>query len=473
MVRTAAMAGEEGQAVPVEEAVEEELLAPRKSPRAAKARATVKAKAAAAAAADGDGSSAGDKGNDEPPAKKARTRAPRAKAAKEEPTADGEGGDEAGEAAAKPKAKRAAKAPAAKKSDGEAGEAEAEAAAEAKPKAKRTKKADLPPALQYTAAMRLPPPPEGSPVLKILTWNVAGLRALVKKDKDALSKLVAEEGVDVVCLQEHKLQGSHTSGMAEAMGLLGWTHTWACSTAKLGYSGVSVATRQPPLSVMVGMGGAAEDEHEAEGRVVTVELPELFVVSCYVPNSGEGLKRLDYRTQRWDCALAAYITSLEARGKPVVLTGDLNCAHKEIDIHNPKGNLRSAGFTIEERESFGRLLLGEVGMVDSFRALHPGVVGYTYFTHKFNCRANNKGWRLDYFLTSSSLMPPGEVKPKVEPPPAAEGEQQQSTEGKPTPTRTAPATSWRVYDSWIRQDVYGSDHLPIGLTLVRSGGAVS
>ncbi|KXZ56520.1 hypothetical protein GPECTOR_1g467 [Gonium pectorale] len=403
-----------------------------------------------------------------PAAKRARTSKAKAPATKRKAAAaavvageesSGEEPDEAAEAAQparakKPRSKAASKAGggAAAAKAGEEAE-EPQAAEPAKPKAKRGKKEPEPVLPCYTMAMRKPPPPEGSKALKILSWNVAGLRALVKKTPDSLSKLVDREGVDVVCLQEHKLQGDHTAELEKSLGLQGWSHHWACSTAKLGYSGVSVHTRTPPLSVSVGLGGPdgsgpePDPEHEAEGRVVTVELPDLFVVCAYVPNSGEGLKRLDYRIKRWDGAFAAYITGLEARGKPVVLTGDLNCAHKEIDIHAPKTNLKSAGFTPEERESFSRLLLGEVGLVDTFRTLFPDTVAYTYFTKRFNCREKNKGWRLDYFLTSSTMMPEAAAPQRKAP---------------------APPSKWRVYDSWILQDVYGPDHLPLGLTLVRN-----
>ncbi|GIL73256.1 hypothetical protein Vretimale_4856 [Volvox reticuliferus] len=355
---------------------------------------------------------------------------------------------------------------------GGGGEEGAEAAAllrprEVKPKAKAKRGQKVEPLPQYTAALRKPPPPEGGPVLKILSWNVAGLRALLKKQPDAISSLVEREGVEVVCLQEHKLQDSHTAEVAGTMGLKGWYHHWACSTGKLGYSGVSVHTRTKPLSVVVGLGACAgslepDPEHELEGRVVTVELPSAHVVSVYVPNSGEGLKRLDYRINRWDGAFAKYIKGLEARGKPVIVTGDLNCAHHEIDIHAPKTNLRSAGFTVEERESFGRLLLGEVGLVDTFRALFPGTVAYTYFTRRFNCRAQNKGWRLDYFLTSGALMPSAST--------AAAGEAVSHADTADGAEAAPPilSTSWRVYDSWILQDVYGSDHLPLGLTLIQA-----
>ncbi|GFR40988.1 hypothetical protein Agub_g1653 [Astrephomene gubernaculifera] len=445
-----------------------------KKPGAGAAKKGARSRAEVAAEGEGAGAAAGAEEEGAPPAaKKARTsRQTKAKAASAAPAAGGEAGEQQPQGGA----------------DAAAAAAEAAPAAKAKPQARGKKGQQAEPLPQYTAALRKPPPPAGAPVVKLLSWNVAGLRGLLKKQPDALSQLVAREGADVVCLQEHKLQGGHTDDMETALGLKGWSHYWACSTTKLGYSGVSIHTRQPPLSVTVGFGGrpapgspaaaaarasataAAEagaeepdPEHEGEGRVLTAELPQAYVVSVYVPNSGEGLKRLDYRVGRWDGALAAYVRSLEARGKPVIVTGDLNCAHQEIDIHAPKTNLRSAGFTVEERESFGRLLLGEVGLVDTFRRLFPNTVGYTYFTRRFNCREKNKGWRLDYFLTSASLMPweagAGGEKGAAE----AGSEGAQAAAPAPVPP---PATQWRVYDSWILQDVYGSDHLPLGLTLV-------
>ncbi|KAG2450155.1 hypothetical protein HYH02_000257 [Chlamydomonas schloesseri] len=444
----------------------------KKSP--AKGRGKKAAAAAAAAAAEEDleseGAAASREGSEaEEEEEAAPKRAPKraktsAKTKVEKPGGEGE------EDKPKPARKSRAK-PAAKEGDTDA------AGAEAKPKAKRGGKTQQPAAnlVHYTAAMRKPPPPAaaagsggggGSPPLNILSWNVAGLRALLKKTPDAVSSLVAREGAQVVCLQEHKLQAGNQQEVEGLLGLKGWHHAWAFSTAKLGYSGVSVHTAQPPLSVVVGLGhgGAGapdpDPEHEGEGRVVTVELEGVFVVNVYVPNSGEGLKRLDYRVGRWDGAFAAFLRGLQARGKPVVVTGDLNCAHKEIDIHAPKTNLKSAGFTPEERESFGRLLLGEAGLADTFRRLYPDTVAYTYFTRRFNCREKNKGWRLDYFLTSESMMPPE----------AQEGSTAAQEEAAGA-AKAEPASAWTVYDTWIMQDVYGSDHLPLGLTCVKKAAA--
>lgn len=286
---------------------------------------------------------------------------------------------------------------------------------------KRRKKTPPPPVPFYSPSMR-PAPYEG-PALRLLSWNVAGLRGLAKKDPQALARLLEAEQPDVLCLQETKLQHSHVEEMTGLAGLAGLSCHWNCSTSRLGYSGVATLCREEPLSIRFGIEAG---QHDEEGRVVTVELADLYVVNVYVPNSGDGLKRLDYRVGEWDKAFSQYVKDLE-RKKPVVVTGDMNCAHKEIDIHNPKGNLRSAGFTQEERDSFTDCYINQ-GFVDTFRAQHPGVAAYTYYSYKFQCRAKNKGWRLDYFLVSHQL-------------------------------------SSKVHDSYILQDVVGSDHLPLGLVL--------
>lgn len=265
-------------------------------------------------------------------------------------------------------------------------------------------------------------------VRKIVSWNVAGLRAFLKKAQDDLGTLVAEEGaIDVFCIQEHKLQeGKHCEDAAEALLKFfpGYSIYWNCSTVKKGYSGTAILSREKPLQVTYGLG---MDEHDGEGRVVTAEYESFYVVNVYVPNAGEGLKRLDYRVGEWDVALSSYVKGLEKKGKSVILTGDMNCAAEEIDIHSPKTNLRSAGFTIEERTSFAEKYL-QNGMKDAFRTLHPGIVGYTYWGYRFNLRAKNKGWRLDYFLVSESLFD-------------------------------------SVHDCYHLPDLMGSDHAPLGLTV--------
>ncbi|WIA12732.1 hypothetical protein OEZ85_006370 [Tetradesmus obliquus] len=329
------------------------------------------------------------------------------------------------EAAAQPASEGAEAAAAA---NGEAA-ANGDAAAAEKPKPKRKpKEPKPPPGPLYDVSMR-PPRFEG-PAHRFLSWNVAGFRALIKKDAEVLKKLVALEQLDAVCLQETKLQERDVEKIVQEAGLTDWHVTFNCSTAKKGYSGTATLCREKPLSIRVGMGVEAHDD---EGRVVAVELSDLWLVNAYVPNSGEGLKRLDYRVGEWDKAFAHFLKELQQGpgGKPVVLTGDLNCAHCEIDIHNPKGNLRSAGFTQEERDSFGQQVLGHAGLVDSFRQQHPGVVGYTYYSYRFNARASNRGWRLDYFLVSSDLAD-------------------------------------KVHDSYILKEITGSDHVPLGLVLKKA-----
>uniref|UniRef100_A0A2N9J4X1 Endonuclease/exonuclease/phosphatase domain-containing protein n=1 Tax=Fagus sylvatica TaxID=28930 RepID=A0A2N9J4X1_FAGSY len=173
---------------------------------------------------------------------------------------------------------------------------------------------------------------------------------------------------------------------------------WTCSVSKLGYSGTAIISRVKPLSVRYGLGIS---DHDSEGRLVTAEFDSFYLLNGYIPNSGDGLRRLSYRVTEWDPSLSNYMKELE-KSKPVILTGDLNCAHEEIDIFNPAGNRRSAGFTDEERQSFGTNFLSK-GFVDTFRRQHPGVIGYTYWGYRHGLRKTNKGWRLDYFLVSESI----------------------------------------------------------------------
>ncbi|KAK3039636.1 hypothetical protein RJ639_027227 [Escallonia herrerae] len=215
---------------------------------------------------------------------------------------------------------------------------------------------------------------------------------------------------DVEAIKESLLEGYENS-------------FWTCSSAKLGYSGTAIISRIKPLSVKYGLGIS---DHDSEGRLVTVEFDSYYIVNGYVPNAGDGLRRLSYRVTEWDPSLGSYIKDLE-KSKPVILTGDLNCAHEEIDIYDPTGNKRSAGFTAEERQSFETNFLNR-GFVDTFRKQHPGVVGYTYWGYRHNGRKTNKGWRLDYFLVSESIAD-------------------------------------NVHNSYILPDVTGSDHSPIGLIL--------
>lgn len=249
--------------------------------------------------------------------------------------------------------------------------------------------------------------------MKLISWNVNGLRAAMGKGfMDTFAQLDA----DAFCLNETKLQ----PGQIE-LDLPGYHQYWN-SAEKKGYSGVAVFTRQEPLSVRYGIG---VDEFDHEGRVLTLEMPQFYLVSCYTPNSQDGLKRLEYR-MRWENAFLSYLKSLE-REKPVVLCGDLNVAHQEVDIKNPKSNRMNAGFTDQEREKMTRLL--NAGFVDTFRALHPDETGaYSWWSYRFHARENNAGWRIDYFIVSESLRE-------------------------------------HVREAAIHPEVFGSDHCPVELVL--------
>ena len=249
--------------------------------------------------------------------------------------------------------------------------------------------------------------------MKLISWNVNGLRAAIGKGfMDTFAQLDA----DAFCLNETKLQ----PGQIE-LDLPGYHQYWN-SAEKKGYSGVAVFTRQEPLSVRYGIG---VDEFDHEGRVLTLEMPQFYLVSCYTPNSQDGLKRLEYR-MRWEDAFLSYLKSLE-REKPVVLCGDLNVAHQEIDIKNPKSNRMNAGFTDQERDKMTRLL--NAGFVDTFRALHPDETGaYSWWSYRFHARENNAGWRIDYFIVSESLRE-------------------------------------HVREAAIHPEIFGSDHCPVELVL--------
>ena len=224
--------------------------------------------------------------------------------------------------------------------------------------------------------------------MKLISWNVNGLRAAAGK---GFADTFAALDADVFCLQETKLQAGQLD-----LAFDGYESFWNYAEKK-GYSGTAVYTRIPPLAVTYGMG---VDEHDHEGRLITAEFADFFLVDAYVPNSQDGLKRLDYR-MRWEDDLRRYLTELDAV-KPVVLCGDLNVAHQEIDLKNPKTNRTNAGFTDEEREKMTRLL--EAGFVDSFRLLHPDETGaYSWWSYRFHARQNNAGWRIDYFLVSEKL----------------------------------------------------------------------
>ena len=249
--------------------------------------------------------------------------------------------------------------------------------------------------------------------MKLVSWNVNGLRACLGK---GFLDYVAQENPDIICLQETKLQPE------QAVFDLEGYHRYFNSADKKGYSGTAILTKEEPISVTYDFG---EDIHRHEGRIITAEYPEFYLVCCYTPNSQDGLKRLSYRME-WEDALRSYLMELD-KVKPVVYCGDLNVAHEEIDIKNPKTNRKNAGFTDEEREKMTSLLSS--GFVDSFRHLYPDATGiYSWWSYRFNARANNAGWRIDYFIVSQRL-------------------------------------AQRIAEAAIRTDVLGSDHCPVVLEL--------
>ena len=226
--------------------------------------------------------------------------------------------------------------------------------------------------------------------VKLISWNVNGLRAVVGK---GFADIFNELDADIFCLQETKLQ----AGQIE-LDLPGYEQYWNYAERK-GYSGTAVFTRIKPLNVTYGMG---IEEHDTEGRMITLEYESFYLVNVYTPNSKEGLARLPYRME-WEDAVRAYLKKLEQR-KPVVLCGDLNVAHEEIDLKNPKTNRKNAGFTDEERAKFSALL--DSGFTDTFRHFYPDAEGiYSWWSYRFKAREKNAGWRIDYFLTSKCLDP--------------------------------------------------------------------
>lgn len=249
--------------------------------------------------------------------------------------------------------------------------------------------------------------------MRFISWNVNGLRACMNKGfPDFFNHVEA----DAFCLQETKLQEGQID-----LNLPSYHQFWNYAEKK-GYSGTAIFTKQEPISVKYGIGAAELDN---EGRVITAEFDNCFLVTCYTPNAQRGLARIDHR-MRWDEAFRSFLRELDKQ-KPVIICGDLNVAHKEIDLKNPSSNRGSAGFSDEERESFQKLL--DCGFTDSFRRLNPDAVGaYTWWSYMFNARANNAGWRIDYFLVSDR------VADKIQ---------------------AAP----------IYADVLGSDHCPVGLEI--------
>ena len=224
--------------------------------------------------------------------------------------------------------------------------------------------------------------------MKLISWNVNGLRACLKK---GFLDFYQQERPDFCCLQETKMRPEQAE-----FELPGYTRYWN-SADKAGYSGTAVFTRQTPLNVTCDFGA---DIHRHEGRVITAEYPEFYLVCCYTPNSKDQLSRLDYRME-WEDDLRDYLISLD-RSKPVIYCGDLNVAHQEIDLKNPKTNHMNAGFTDQEREKMTQLLSS--GFTDTFRYLYPDATGvYSWWSYRFHARKNNAGWRIDYFIVSDRL----------------------------------------------------------------------
>ena len=250
------------------------------------------------------------------------------------------------------------------------------------------------------------------PKMKFISWNVNGLRACVGKDFENQFK---ELDADFFCLQETKMQEGQLDLQFE-----GYESYWNYAEKK-GYSGTAIYTKHKPLNVSYGMG---VEEHDHEGRIITLEYEQFYLVTCYTPNSQTELKRLDYR-MTWEDEFRKFLKSLDAK-KPVIICGDLNVAHEEIDIKNPKTNRRNAGFTDEEREKMTVLL--NDGFTDSFRYLHPDEVTYSWWSYRFKAREKNAGWRIDYFLVSDRIK-------------------EQITEAK------------------IHTEIMGSDHCPVEVDL--------
>lgn len=248
--------------------------------------------------------------------------------------------------------------------------------------------------------------------MKFISWNVNGLRACVGKNfNEAFLSLNA----DFFCLQETKMQEGQLD-----ISFPGYRSYWNYAEKK-GYSGTAVFTKYEPLSVSYGIG---IEEHDHEGRVITLEMKDFYLVTVYTPNSQDGLRRLDYR-MAWEDAFLSYLKELDTK-KPVIVCGDMNVAHEEIDLKNPKTNRRNAGFTDEEREKFTVLL--QNGFIDTFRTLHPDKITYSWWSYRFQARQKNAGWRIDYFVVSKRLL-------------------------------------YKIESADIHTEIMGSDHCPVELVL--------
>jgi exodeoxyribonuclease-3 len=230
--------------------------------------------------------------------------------------------------------------------------------------------------------------------MKIISWNVNGLNAQLKKNY--LNDLINNENPDILCLSETKINNNFKDEYFKDKFKYRY---WNISTIKKGYSGVSILVKKiEPLNIKYGL-----YDLDNEGRVITLEFKKFYLINVYTPNSGELLKRLKYRNEIWDREFEKYILELKKNSKEIIICGDLNVAHKEIDIKNAKSNLRSAGFTIEERTSFDQILIN-TELIDIYRYLFPNKIEYTYWTYLRKAREKNIGWRIDYFLVSKKLL---------------------------------------------------------------------
>lgn len=248
--------------------------------------------------------------------------------------------------------------------------------------------------------------------MRFISWNVNGIRACVQK---GFTDYFQQSDADIFCLQETKLQAGQIDLQTD-----GYEQFWNYAEKK-GYSGTAVFTRRTPLSVTYGLG---IEEHDHEGRVITLEYPDFYFITVYTPNSQDQLKRLEYR-MKWEEAFRTYLTELNQK-KGVIVCGDMNVAHEEIDLKNPKTNRRNAGFTDEERGKMSELL--EAGFTDSYRYLYPDKIEYSWWSYRFRAREKNAGWRIDYFLVSNDLQD-------------------------------------RIQEARIHTDIMGSDHCPVELEI--------
>jgi len=259
--------------------------------------------------------------------------------------------------------------------------------------------------------------------IKIIAWNINGIRSLSKKEH--LFDLINKEKPNIICFGETKISCPFLDVEDNLKKKIkGYKYRyWSPCLIKNGYSGTAIFSKKKPINMTHGIGIS---EHDQEGRVITLEFEKYYLIHVYTPNSGQVLNRLDYRVNKWDKEFKKYIINLN-KNKPTIVCGDLNVAHNEIDIHNPKGNVKNSGFTIEERNSFNKLL-NEAKLIDTFRYLNKDLVKYSFWTYLHKARMKNKGWRIDYFLVSEKIIN-------------------------------------LVKKSDILTDVLGSDHAPVLLTL--------